>query len=114
MTKTLVSKTCNRCNLTKPVDKFRKDSSLTDGYRNQCNDCRNTANKERRAGKRAKHMGLTDDKQLRATANRNALLALMRRHAGEFDALVKFELKRLQALDKDPDVKKVWIAAGAI
>lgn len=109
------TKVCNRCKLEQPRTQFATDRKMKDGKKNQCYSCKNKDSRAARAGSpRVTHTGLTPPKQLRAVANRNALLTLIRRHPEEFDMLVTVELKRLKELDKDPAVKKTWISAEAV
>lgn len=38
------SKTCKKCNITKPLNAFHKDKQYKDGRHGSCKDCRNTYN----------------------------------------------------------------------
>lgn len=50
----IIEKTCSKCGETKPVEEFHRyvgpNARSRDGYRAQCKECRNAAERGRRTG----------------------------------------------------------------
>lgn len=104
------TKICSSCKIEKPVSEFSKDASKADGLYTRCKACKKEATEQ--ASRARMSQSREDTKSVRedpdrhtasASANRAAIMELIRNHQAEFASLVELHRKRLKVQQLKPE-----------